>query len=59
MTCKSRGCELYSDYAYWYNFDVRKADNPYKLCDTDLSPSMPDDCSRCRRAYRDLFRSKP
>jgi len=56
MTCKTKACILFQDYSEWYHFNVKQAANPFNLCDTDLMPSMPDDCSRCKRAYRDLFR---
>ncbi len=55
MTCKSKKCKNYRDYYKWNNFDIRDTDNTFHLCDTDLMPSMPDDCSRCKRAYKDLF----
>ncbi len=58
MTCKSKECENYKEYYKWEQFDINIVSNPFNFCDTDLMPSMPDDCSRCKRAYRDLFRKK-
>lgn len=49
MTCRSKNCEVYEDFKEWYNQKVGKTDEMY---------SMPDDCSRCKRAYKDFYRSK-
>jgi len=58
MSCKSKKCLNYKDYFEWEHFKIKYAENPFELCDTDLMPSMPDDCSRCKRAYHDLFTKK-
>ena len=42
-TCRSKECELYEDYKYW---------NEHQ------NYSMPDNCSRCKRAYPDMFSLK-
>jgi len=54
MACKTNKCRNHKEYLYWIHFKVENAKNPYNFCDTDIMPSMPDDCSRCKRAYHDL-----
>lgn len=56
MPCKSKKCENYVDYLYWNNFKLKEAVNPLNQCYNEILPSMPDDCSRCKRAYFDLYR---
>lgn len=56
MPCKSKKCDNYESYHSWENFKLDDVKNPYNFCDTDLMPSMPDSCSRCKRAYHDYFR---
>lgn len=50
MTCKSKKCELYEDFKEWES-DIDKKH-------TDDMLSMPDNCSRCKRAYPDMFMPK-
>lgn len=58
MPCKSKKCEDFKVYYEWEHFKVKDVENSFHLCDTDLLPSMPDNCSRCKRAYPDLFKMK-
>lgn len=50
MTCKSKKCESYRDFKGW-EADIDKMN-------TDDMLSMPDNCSRCKRAYPDMFHRK-
>jgi len=54
MSCKSKKCDNYKDYYEWENFKLEEAENSYNLSYNEILPSMPDDCSRCKRAYNDM-----